>query len=338
MEDEIWVFIEHFENTVEVVSLELLGEAKRLAKKTAGAVAAILIGSELSSDVLGTPAQYGAQKLYVADDEILRYYHSETYTHLLTQWAKKKGPSAILFGATPNGNDLAPRVAHRLGVASVSDCTDLKVGGERRLIFSKSILGAKAQASFATKGTPQIATVLPDIIGLENPDPMRTVPIEHIAISWDTTIEKAKVLEFVKADSATIDIAEAEAIVAGGRGVGGKDKWRVIEEFAAAIGGAVAGSRMAMDANCIPMDRLVGQTGKNVRPKIYLAAGISGASQHVIGLREARKIIAINKDRYAPFMKQADLAVLADLHGLLPALTKKVLEYRSLQKVRRLKA
>jgi electron transfer flavoprotein alpha subunit len=326
MEDEIWVFIEHFENTVEVVSLELLGEAKRLAKKTAGAVAAILIGSELSSDVLGTPAQYGAQKLYVADDEILRYYHSETYTHLLTQWAKKKGPSAILFGATPNGNDLAPRVAHRLGVASVSDCTDLKVGGERRLIFSKSILGAKAQISFAIKGTPQIATVLPDIIGLEKPDPTQAIPVERMAISRDSTPEKVQVLEFVKADPSTIDIAEAETIVAGGRGVGGKDRWSVIEEFAAAIGGAVAGSRMAMDANCISIDRLVGQTGKSVRPKIYMAVGISGTSQHVIGLKGAKKIIAINQDRYAPLMKQADLAVVADLHELIPLLIKKVLK------------
>jgi electron transfer flavoprotein alpha subunit len=324
MEDEIWVFIEHFENTVEVVSLELLGEAKRLAKKTAGAVAAILIGSELSFDVLGTPAQYGAQKLYVADDEILRTYHSETYTRLLTQWAKKKGPRAILFGATPNGNDLAPRVAHRLGVASVSDCTDLKVGGERRLIFSKSILGAKAQISFETKGTPQIATVLPDIIGLEKPDPVQAIPVERIAISRDSTPEKVQVLEFIKADPGTIDIAEAETLVAGGRGVGGKDRWPIVEEFAAAIGGAVAGSRMAMDADCIPIERLVGQTGKSVRPKIYMAVGISGTSQHVIGLKGAKKIIAINKDRYAPLMKQADLAVVADLHELLPLLIKKV--------------
>jgi electron transfer flavoprotein alpha subunit len=325
MEDEIWVFIEHFENTVEVVSLELLGEAKRLAKKTAGAVAAILVGSGLSSDMLETLAQYGAQKLYIADDETFLYYRSETYTRLLTQWAKKKGPSAILFGATPDGNDLAPRVAHRLGVASVSDCTDLKVGPERRLIFSKSMLGAKAQASFAPNGTPQIATVLPDIIGLEKPDSKKqAVPIEHIAISEEAAIEKAKVLEFVKADPSTIDIAEAETIVAGGRGVGGKDRWHVIEEFAAAIGGAVAGSRMAMDSNCISIDRLVGQTGKSVRPKIYLAVGISGTSQHVIGLKGAKKIIAINKDRYAPLMKQADLAVVADLHELLPLLIKKV--------------
>jgi electron transfer flavoprotein alpha subunit len=338
MENEIWIFIEHCENTIENVSLELLGEAKKLARKTAGGVAGILIGAKLSVDLQQTSVQYGAQKLYIADDEILRYYNSEIYTHILTQLAKTKGPKVILFGATPNGNDLAPRVANRLGVASVSDCTDLKLDAKSCLIFSKPILGAKAQASFVTTGTPQIATVLPDIIGLEKPNPTQAVPIEHIAISWDTTIEKAKVLEFVKADPATIDIAEAETIVAGGRGVGGKDKWSVIEEFATIIGGAVAGSRMAMDANCIPMDRLVGQTGKNVRPKIYLAVGISGTSQHVIGLKGARKIIAINKDRYAPLMKQADLAVVADLHELLPALTKKVLEYRSLQQTRRLKA
>jgi electron transfer flavoprotein alpha subunit len=188
MENEIWIFIEHCDNTIENVSLELLGEAKKLARKTAGSVAGILIGAKLSVDLQQTSIQYGAQKLYIADDGILRYYHSEIYTHILTQLAKTKRPSVILFGATPNGNDLAPRVANRLGVASVSDCTDLKLDAKSCLIFSKSILGAKAQASFVTTGTPQIATVLPDIIGLEKPNPTQAVPIEHIAISWDTTI------------------------------------------------------------------------------------------------------------------------------------------------------
>ncbi len=326
MHKEIWVFAEACNNSIERVSLELLGEVRRLSKNGAP-TAAVLIGAGISPSLRQTLSQYGAQKIYIVDHEKLLYYQSEIYTHILTQLVRQKKPQIILLGATPNGNDMASRVAARLRVGFVSNCTDLKLNDEGRLVLWKAIRGGKSQAAFMTVGSPQIATVCPDVIGLEKVVPLQTVPVEHLDISWDKNMEKAEVIEFFKGNPATIDITEAEIIVAGGRGVGGVEKWPLIEGLADVIGGAVAGSRMAKDLGCISRDRLVGQTGKNVRPKLYMALGISGASHHVNGLKEAEKVVVINKDRHAPFIKKADLAVIADLQELLPVFKETVTEY-----------
>lgn len=329
MPGEIWVVIEQLGNKIETVSLELLGEAFRLGKTLKAISCAVVLGPQgfLTRKIQQELIQYGAQKIYVAEDIALESYQSEVFTEALTQAVKAKNPLAILIGATPNGNDFAPRVATRIGAGLVSNCTDIKTNAGGRLVFIKQIFNGKAQATCIAAGQTQIATVKPDVIGLDPAVPTPkdvNVDIERLAFRLTSLCHRVKTLEFIKGDPATIDIAEADIIVAGGKGIGGKEKWGIIEALASAVGGSIAGSRMAMDLGCIERERLVGQTGKTVSPKLYIALGISGAIQHVAGLKKVDKIIAINKDKKAPIMQRANLGVVADAHELAPVLIKKL--------------
>lgn len=332
MGKEAWVVVDSYNNIVETVSLELLGEARRIAQAAGWSVAAVLLGTVVTPEIYEKLSRYGAQKIYVAEDERLCHFQSELFTHILTLLARRKGPSLMLMGATPNGNDLASRTAARLGVGFAGDCTDLKLNNHNRLVVTKPIFGGKYQMELSTEGIPQVATVCPDVIGLEQAGPVRTVPVEHISLEQEINTNNTRVLQFIKGNPAEIDITEAEIIVSGGRGIGGTDKWVAVEKLAAAMGGAVAGSRMAKDMGCIPLERLVGQTGKQVKPKLYMALGISGSSHHINGLKEAEKVVVVNNDKEAPFVKQADLAVIADLHEFLPAFHETVKTYMGRKK------
>lgn len=326
MSREIWIVIEQTGDKIETVSLELLGEAFRLGKTLNTIPCAVALGPPgfLTSKIQQELIQYGARKIYTAEDVSLEYYQSEVYTEILTQAVSGKKPLALLIGATPNGSDYAPRVATRIGSGLVSNCTDIKTSGER-LVFIKQIYLRKAQATCTGTGEVQIATIKPDIIGLEQaPAAQADIEMEPLVFQLTPLCQRVQTVEFMKGDPATIDITEADIIVAGGKGIGGKDTWGIVEALASAVQGSVAGSRMAMDLGCVERERLVGQTGKTVSPKLYIAMGISGASQHVMGLKNIDKIIAINKDKKAPVMQRADLGIVADVHELLPVLIDKI--------------
>lgn len=327
MSSEIWVVIEQAGDKVETVSLELLGEAFRLGKTMNAVPCAVALGPTgfLTSKIQQELIQYGAKKIYTVEDSALEYYQSEVYTEIITQAVKEKNPQAVLIGATPNGNDFAPRVATRMGAGLISNCTDLKTNNEGRLVFMKQIFNGKGQATCMGTGPVQIATVKPDIIGLEQVSSTQTnVELEPLDFQLTPLCHRVQTIEFIKGDPATIDITEADVIVSGGKGIGGKEKWGLVEALASAVGGAVAGSRMAMDLGCVERERLVGQTGKTVSPKLYIALGVSGASQHVMGLKNVDKIIAINKDKKAPLMQKADLGIVADIQELIPVLLEKL--------------
>ena len=327
MSSEIWVVIEQLGDKIETVSLELLGEAVRLGKTLKATACAVALGPPgfLTPKIVQEFIKYGAQKIYIAEDDCLEHYHSEIFTEILTRAVTEKKPLAILIGATPNGNDFAPRVATRIKTGLVSNCTDIKTNREGRLEFIKQIFNGKAQAVCAAAGEVQITTVKPDIIGLEQTGSSQVnVEIESLDIELTPLCRQVETIEFTKGDPTTIDIAEADIIVAGGKGLGEKDNWGLVEDLAAAVGGSVAGSRMAMDLGYIERERLVGQTGKTVSPKLYIALGISGASQHVMGLKNVEKVIAVNKDKKAPVMQKADLGIVADVHEFVPLLIDKL--------------
>lgn len=323
MKNEIWVYIEHSNKTIERVSLELIGEAVRLANKINAKVAAVLLGCETDVILYNLFEFGGIDKLYLASNEKFRYFCSETYTHVIEKLARQEEPRIILFGATADGNDLGLRVAVRLGACFLNNCHDLKINEAGGLTLSKPVLG-DSQLSVSISGCPQVVTVTPDVIGLEKFKTKATPEIKYIEMDNIQFMGNSQFIAFISGDPAQMNICEADTIVSGGRGINCSEQWNLLEILATKLGAAVAGSRMAKDLGYISQERMVGQTGKSVAPKLYFAVGISGAAQHLHGMKDAQKVIAINKDPRAPLIKQADLAVVADLEELLPVLIDKI--------------
>lgn len=322
MVNEVWIYVEVTMGEIELVSLELLGEGKRLAKSLGHKLCAVVPGYEISKDNLDKMSRYGAEKIYAADNQVLAQYNTEIYTEVITGLVQTKSPSIFLIGATPNGNDFAPQLAAKLGFGLVADCTDLKLNNQQQLLMTAPVFNEKAQATYICRGRPQIATVRPDVIGFDKPGEVQQYDVEYLTVTIDLTAVRTQVLEYLQGDPKTMDLEEAEIIIAGGRGVGDPDSWPLLEKLADVLQGSVGGSRMAMDLGFIDKERLIGQTGKTVRPKLYLAFGISGASHHLGGMEASEKVIAINKDGNAPIMRKVDLAVEINAKSLLPVLIK----------------
>ncbi len=322
MGNEIWVYIEHDHKNLEKVSLELLGEAARLAEGTDANVAALLFGHSLDV-VLQSLLEYGGMDtIYLVKEKRLDFFRSEVYTHVLTELMRQNQPQLVLLGATADGNDLGLRVAVRSGAGFLNNCHDLKLNESGELILTKTVLDGK-QLSVAIISPLQIATVNPDVFGLEKLT--GTSPtIKEIDMDMTNIKEKSDVVAFIKGDPSQMDISEADMIVSGGKGINSEEEWQLLEGLAARLGAAIAGSRMAKDMGYINQEKVVGQTGKSVTPRLYLAAGISGATQHLHGIKEAHKVISINKDHQAPIMKLSDLAVVADTAEILPLLVEKL--------------
>jgi electron transfer flavoprotein alpha subunit len=227
----------------------------------------------------------------------------------------------VLFGATINGRDLAPRIAARLRIGLTADCTGLEIDEEGRLVQTRPAFGGNIMASILSRTRPQMATVRPNVMKMGEPDWTREAEIDQIKVTIDPKAIRAKVVDIVKevADRA-VNIEEADIIVSGGRGLGSPENFKLMRELAEALGGAVGASRPIVDSGWLPHHQQVGQTGKTVSPKLYVAVGISGAIQHLIGMQTSDIIIAINKDPEAPIFKVATLGVVGDLFKIVPAL------------------
>jgi electron transfer flavoprotein alpha subunit len=288
-------------------------------------VEAVLLGADLDGlpDML---AQYGASKVYVADDARLQPYSSEAYTATLAGVVGKTGPAILLLGATAMGKDLAPRLAARLGVGVASDCTALEID-DGRLLATRPIFAGKALARVKLAADPQIATVRPNVLAACEPDPDATAAVEPIAAA-DVDV-RARVVDIAGAGEGEIDVAEADIIVSGGRGVGGPEGFAPVRSLARTLGAAVGASRAAVDAGWIEHAHQVGQTGKTVTPNLYIACGISGAIQHLAGMKTSKVIVAVNTDPEAPIFKLANYGIVGDLFKVVPAMEeefKKILE------------
>jgi electron transfer flavoprotein alpha subunit len=318
---DVWVFIEHKKGKIANVSFELLGEGRKLA----GALGCKLSGMLLGEDVeqcAQEAIKYGADKVYLTESPVLREYRTDAYTAGAVNLIKRHKPEIVIFGASTQGRDFAGTVATNLYTGLTADCTGLDIDPETKLLRqTRPAFGGNIMATIlCQKHRPQMATVRPKVFAMPEKDDSRPGEIirEQLPIGEDEV--RTEILEFLKV-AETVNLMDAEVIVSGGRGVGGSDDFAVIRELAEVLGGAVGASRAAVDAGWIPYEHQVGQTGRTVRPKIYIACGISGSIQHQAGMKTSDIIVAINKDPEAPIFKIATYGIVGDLFQAVPMLT-----------------
>lgn len=321
----ILVFAEQRDGVIQNVGLELIGEAKKLAAKLNVPVTAALIGNKIES-LAQTLVEYGADKVVIVDNELLKQYDTEAYAQALKAIIDAKKPEIVLLGATTLGRDLAPRVSSRLATGLTADCTKLEIDDETKVFgMTRPAFGGNLMATIVCPNhRPQMATVRPGVMQKLPKEEGNKGEIEVLPVTIDTSKIKVKILDVVKETAKKVDITEAKILVSGGRGVGSKENFKNLEAVASKIGATVSASRAAVDAGFIEQSRQVGQTGKTVRPNIYFACGISGAIQHMAGMEESEYIIAINKDKDAPMFGIADLGIVGDVNKVLPLLAEEL--------------
>ncbi len=320
----VWVIAEHEGGTLKTVSFELLGEGGRLAKGLGEELAAVLVGNDVAGLVKPLGA-YGADKVYLIEHKLLEPYTTDAYTDVLAAVIARHKPSIVLFGATINGRDLAPRVAARLRVGLTADCTGLEIDEKKRLVQIRPAFGGNIMASIVSHSRPQMATVRPRVMKTPKPDETRNPEVERVEVTLDPVTARTKVLERVRELTKPSEkIEEAQIIVSCGRGIGKQEQLKLAYELAEVLGAAVGGSRPIVDCGWLPHQQQVGQSGKTVSPRLYLAAGISGTIQHRIGMQSSDTIIAINKDPEAPIFNLANLGVIGDLFQIVPKLTEQL--------------
>jgi len=323
----VWVFAEQRGGIVAPVAYELLGIGRKLTDE---------LGTDLSAVLLGIPEteaaeliKWGADKVYVSSEAIFEKFNDEPYAKMLTSLIIDNRPEVVLAGATPIGRSFIPRVAAKLRTGLTADCTSLAIDKEtRHLLQIRPAFGGNIMATILCPNTrPQMATVRPRVMKRGQYDESRTgkiIPVKGNGIS-----SRTKVIDTIKEDSElTCNLQEADIIVSGGRGLGEPKGFKLLAELAELIGGAVGSSRAAVDEGWIPYSHQVGQTGKTVCPKIYLACGISGAVQHLVGMQSSDIIIAINKNPDAPIFNVSTLGIVGDLYEIIPLLIKKIKEIR----------
>ena len=320
MSNDVLIVAEVREGELKKVTLEMIGKGAEIAQELGGAVNAVLMGSGVSP-LADTVGHYGVQKVYLADDPALENYTPEGYTKVLTDLIKETDPSVVLLAASTQGKDLAPRLAARLAVGLASDCTGIEVQ-DGRLLITRPIYAGKAIAKVVEETRPQMATVRPNIFPAPEPDTSSTAEVENISV--DTGDIRAKVIEMLKEAGERVELTEADIVVSGGRGMKGPENFALLEELADVVSAAVGASRAAVDAGWVDHSHQVGQTGKVVTPTLYIACGISGAIQHLAGMKTSKYIVAINKDPEAPIFKVADYGIVADLFKVVPVLTEEL--------------
>ena len=321
MSKNVFVIAEQRDGKIMKVSYELIGKARELANDLVHDVVAVLMGSGVEA-VAGDLAKAGADKVIVVDDPILAEYVTEPYAKATTAVIKANDPEIVLFGASSIGRDLAPRVSARIHTGLTADCTKLEIDPETKLLnMTRPAFGGNIMATIlCADHRPQMATVRPGVMqALESCDKVGTV--EKFAVEFTPADMNVEICEVVKTDKKSVDITEAKILVAGGRGLGSAEGFAQLKDLANVLGGEVAASRAAVDSGWIEKDLQVGQTGKTVRPDLYVACGISGAIQHAAGMEESEFIVDINKEESAPIFGICDLGIVGDLNKIVPKLT-----------------
>ena len=319
----VYVISEEFEGKLRNVTLELLGQGKQLAEGIGDEVGAVLIGHNvkpLAQELIA----HGAHKVYVYDDPKFEHYNTTAFTRALVHFFNEVKPNVYLVGATNIGRDLGPRVANALQTGLTADCTNLFVDDDgKTIVWTRPALGGNIMAEIVCRNDrPQMGTVRPNVFKKPEADPNATGEVIDMHVDLTEADFLTKFVELIKVGGNGIKIEEADIIVAGGRGMNGNEAFTgMLKELADVLGGAVGASRAAVDAGWIDALHQVGQTGKTVGPKIYIAAGISGAIQHLAGMSGSDCVIAINKDEDAPIFKVADYGIVGDAFEIVPKLT-----------------
>ena len=322
----VMIYGEVVEGKLSSIATELLGCGRKMADDLGQELSAVLIGSGVSG-LAQEAIAFGADKVYVVDDPLLKDYQTDSYISVMEKVVKQVMPQIVLTGQTTIGRDLAPRLAFRLGTAATMDCVALEIDPDsKRLLQIKPVYGGNAQAIFSYKFDPQVATVRAKAMAPLEPDASRKGEVITIEAGVDPATIRTKVVEKVKEEVEGIRLEDAAVVVSGGRGMGGVEGFKQLEELAKVLKGAVGASRPACDAGWWPDTSQVGLTGKIVTPDFYVAVGISGSSQHMAGCSSAKTIVAINKDSEANIFREARYGIVGDWKKVLPAFIQKVKE------------
>ena len=330
----IYVFIEQDKQTASKASLELLGKARELANEFSRLgknqiVTAILIGYELGG-LADELIHCGADHVIIVNDEPFRMYRTDIYTKAIVQIASEKKPEILLFGATPQGRDLAPRVANRLRTGLTADCTALEISTDEGILLqTRPAFGGNIMATIVCPDNrPQMATVRPGVMKKYPRDQERSGTKELMTIDLDESDFIIRILDIIASVKKPGKLEDAKIVVAGGHGVNSQQGFKFLESLSAELGAELGASRAAVEAGWIGQEHQIGQTGKTVHPDLYIACGISGSIQHLAGMSQSKYVISINTDRKAPIVAASDVTFIGDLFQVVPVLTDKIREYK----------
>ncbi|MBW2975685.1 electron transfer flavoprotein subunit alpha/FixB family protein [Candidatus Woesearchaeota archaeon] len=316
--EDVLVFAEQRDGRIARVVFELIGKAKELAEKLNAQTAVALLTDKdegLSKELIA----YGADKVYLLQSPLLKNYQTDLYTKVLSAHIEKTKPQIVIYGATHIGRDLAPRIAQRINTGLTADCTGLDITEDGLLLQTRPAFGGNLMAQIiCKKHRPQMSTVRPGVMKMNERDDSRKGDVVNADPGISEKDRFVKVIEVIKKAKKKVNLEEAEIIVSGGRGLGNKDNFKLIEELAKLLNAEVGASRAAVDSGWVEKDHQVGQTGKTVRPRLYIAIGISGAIQHQAGMQNSDLIIAVNRDSGAPIFQVADYGIADDLFKVVP--------------------
>ena len=321
MANDVWVYIEHKDGNASPMSFELLGIGKELAGNLGSSVCAFVVGENVEN-IAKDAFSYGASKVYTVEDAVFKGFRAEAYAKAASFLLDKYKPEIALFRATSQGTDVSAASAANLGFGLCTDSIGIKVDGGQLKLTRAAFGGNYTVTVVNEKAKPQITTVRPKAFAMPEKDASKQGEIVKESFSIAESDLNTKVLEFIKSE-VTVNLVEADIIVSGGRGVGGDDGFKMMKELADVLGAAVGASRAAVDSGWISYEHQVGQTGKTVKPKIYIACGISGAIQHLAGMRTSDCIVAINKDPDAPIFKNASYGIVGDYKQVIPKIIEK---------------
>lgn len=322
----IMVYTEVAGETLSAISLELIGCGRKLADDLGQELCAVLVGTKVSSLAQGA-ISFGADKVYLVDDPFLKDYQTDPYVSVMEKVVAQAMPQILILGQTAVGRDLAPRLSFRLGTAAVLDCVQLTVDPDSKLLLqTKPVYGGNALAIYTCKSYPQIATVRANVMSPPEPNASRQGEVINIEAALDPSTIRTKIIEKVPESIEGIKLEDAKVMVSGGRGIGDADGFKLLEELAGLLKGAVGATRPSCDNGWVPSTRQIGLTGKIVSPDLYIAVAISGASQHLSGISGSNTIVAINKDPDANIFNEAHFGIVGDWKRVLPAFTAKLKE------------
>ena len=322
MSKNVYVFAEQRDGVIQKVAYELIGKARELAADLGQEVVAVVLGDGIQA-AAAELFKHGADQVLVVDAPVLGEYSTEPYAKALTAIIKAKEPEIVIYGATAIGRDLAPRISARVHTGLTADCTRREIDPETKgLLMTRPAFGGNIMATIVCPDyRPQMATVRPGVMQALEADDSKSGTVEVFDAGVSEADMNIKIREVVRDTKKSVDITEAKILVSGGRGIGGPEGFDMLKDLAEELGGEISASRACVDAGWIDRDRQVGQTGKTVRPNLYIAAGISGAIQHAAGMEDSELIIAINKNNTAPIFEIADVGIVGDCKVIVPKLT-----------------
>lgn len=321
MPEETWVFVEHVDGVIRKVSLELLCAACGFAQKTGGTVGAVVFGKGIDSTVENIKPY--ADRVYAIDDERLATYTSDGYALALTTLAREHTPAILLAGSTSMGKDLFPRVAVRLETGLASDCTDLEIGEDGRLLATRPVYGGKVFCQVSIPdSSPQMATVRPNTFPLEEMDKAAEVIRTDIALQETEVRQKVEGVEKTAQEKA--DVTEAEVVIGVGRGIKDPGNFKIVQELADVLGATIGVTRAVVDNGWWDVNDQIGKSGKNISARLYFALGLSGAIHHVLGIQTSKTVVAVNSDANALIFNYADYALVGDMMQVIPVLKEEI--------------